>query len=66
MIGYIARDKNGELYVYSETPKYDEDYDVWYGSEYIGVTPTEDIAKEFEDLSYTDEPIKVEINIKRI
>ena len=66
MIGYVARDKSGELYVYSDKPNYDEDCGVWYGPEYIGVALIEDIAKEFEDLSYTDELIKVEINIKRI
>lgn len=64
MIGYVARDKDGSLYLYDNCPVYEEEYGGWFGSpDMINITNQCD---EFDDLHYTDEPVKVEINIKRI
>ena len=54
MIGYVAKDKDKEIYFYMEEPVYDDEREGWYSD------------SEFNTISYTDDPIKVEINIKRI
>lgn len=64
MIGYIAKDRDGKLYLYSKKPKYDTIFKMWFsGQKVIEITNK---FPEFDSMSYTDEPIKVEINIKRI
>ncbi len=64
MIGYIAKDKNGEIYLHRETPTYDADLGGWFSSpDSISITGK---FPEFENISCTDDPIKVEINLRRI
>ena len=64
MIGYVAKDKDGEVYLHTEEPFYEADLGGWYSSsEIINITRQ---FPEFNTISYTDDPIKVEINIKRI
>ena len=64
MIGYVAKDKNGEIYFYTEEPTYDDELESWYSApDMINITGE---FPEFDNISYTDEPIKVEINIKRV
>ena len=64
MIGYIAKDKNGEIYLHREAPVYDEDLDGWFSSpDTVSITGQ---FPEFENISYTDDPVKVELNLKRI
>lgn len=66
MIGYVAKDKNGEIYLHKELPKYEDNgvYKGWFSScDELNITNE---FSEFDDLKYTDEPVKVEINIKRI
>lgn len=64
MIGYVAKDKNGEVYLHSELPTYYNEYDGWYSTPDILCITRQ--FSEFNSMSYTDNPIKVEINIKRI
>lgn len=62
MIGYVARDKTGELYLYNDLPIYDEKYGGWFASpDMINITG---YFPEFDDLHHTNDPVKVEINIK--
>ena len=64
MIGYVAKDKDGEIYLHTEEPVYEAELGSWYSSlAMINITGE---FSEFDNMSYTDEYIKVEINIKRI
>lgn len=63
MIGYITKDKDGEIFLHTEKPTYDSDFVGWFSSDPICVTRQ---FPEFEDMSYKDEPIKVEITLERI
>ena len=64
MIGYVAKDKDGALYLYNEKPEYDKYNEIWVAApDMINITGQ---FSEFDNMSYTDEPIKVEINIKRV
>ena len=64
MIGYVAKDKCGGVYLHIEEPYYEADLESWFStSKMINITG---LFSEFDNMSYTDEPIKVEINIKRI
>ena len=64
MIGYVSKDRDGELYLHIEKPTYKDDSLGWVSNiEMIYITGQ---FPEFDDMSYTDEPIKVEINIKKV
>jgi len=64
MIGYIAKDKNGEIYLHTEEPIYDDYAECWFStSEEVRITGQ---FPEFDNMAYTDEPIKVEIKLERI
>ena len=64
MIGYVAKDNDGKIYLYSEEPHYDKEYNGWFaGPDMIEITGQ---FPEFDDLHYTDEPVKVEIKLERI
>ena len=64
MIGYIAKDKDGEVYLYTKEPIYDDGLEVWYsGHGMINITGQ---FPEFYTISYTDEPIKVEIKLEKV
>ena len=64
MIGYVTKDKNGEVYLHIEEPTYADELEGWYSDpDIINITNQ---FSEFDNMSYTDEPIKVEINIKRV
>ena len=64
MIGYVAKDKCNEVYLHTEEPTYDNKYKGWFSSpDTICITGQ---FPEFDSMYYTDEPIKVEINIKRL
>ena len=66
MIGYIAKDKNGEIYLHREEPAYDDELEGWYSApDIINITNQ---FSEFDNMSYKAEPVKVEfeINIKRV
>lgn len=64
MIGYVAKDRNELIYLHSEKPTYDDELEGWYSApDMINITGQ---FPKFDDMSYTDEPVKVEINIKRV
>ena len=64
MIGYVAKDKNGEVYLHTEEPAYDDELEGWYSApDMINITGQ---FPEFDAMSYTDEPIKVEINLTKV
>ena len=65
MLGYIARDKNGELYLHKNFPQYQDEYEGWFSDTFCLLNVTNEFT-EFEDLKYTDEPVAVEINIRKI
>lgn len=64
MIGYVAKDKNGEVYLHTEEPSYEDGLEGWYSApDMINITGQ---FSEFDNISYTDEPIKVEINLTKV
>ena len=64
MIGYVAKDKNETVYLHTEEPIYDDFNEIWFSSpEEIRITGQ---FPEFDTMSYTDKPIKVEIKLERI
>ena len=64
MIGYVAKDEDGEIYLHIEEPVYEDELGAWYSSpDMINITGQ---FPEFDNMSYKNEFIKVEINIKRI
>ena len=64
MILYIAKNKNGEVYFHTEEPAYDDKLEGWYSTpNMINITNQ---FPEFDIMSYTDKPIKVEIKLGRI
>ena len=64
MIGYVAKDKDGQVYIYSEKPNYVSELEGWYvTTDMIDITGQ---FPEFDNMSYTDEPIKVEIKLKKV
>lgn len=64
MIGFIAKDKDGEVYLYNKKPSFDKEYKGWFGDgDMLNITGE---FSGFDNMSYTDEPIKVEIKLERI
>ncbi len=64
MIGYVAKDKDGKIYIHTEETVYDDELEGWYSAPYmIDITGQ---FPEFNNMSYTDEPIKVEIKLEKV
>lgn len=64
MIGYVAKDKDGEIYLHTEKPTYYDEHNGWDSApDIINITGQ---FPEFNSMSYTDEPIKVEIKLERV
>ena len=61
MIGYIAKDRDEEIYLHGEKPTYDNELEGWYSDP--GMLNITGQFPEFDYMSYTDEPIKVEIKL---
>lgn len=59
--GWVARDKNGDLFMYSTKPEWDRLTGMWYGERAL-ITPSNDL---FPDLTWESDPIEVELIIKR-
>ena len=67
MIGYVAKDKDDTLYLYNRKPEYDKYSEMWFGgSNMIDLIDITGQFSEFDNMSYTDEPIKVEIKLERV
>ena len=64
MIGYVAKDKSGEIYIHPELPSYENEYGGWFSiPDTLNITGK---FPEFDNMSYTDKPIKVEIKLERV
>ena len=64
MIGYVAKDKDKQVYLHAEEPIYDDYLKGWYSApDMLNITNQ---FPEFDNMSYTDEPIKVEIKIEKV
>ena len=64
MILYIAKNKNEEVYLHAEEPVYNNELEGWYSTpNMINITNQ---FPEFDIMSYTDKPIKVEIKLGRV
>lgn len=64
MIGYIARDRDEELYLHKEKPTYDDELEGWFSNcDMLDITGQ---FPEFDAMFYTDEPIKVEIKLEKV
>lgn len=64
MIGYVAKDRDGEIYLHGEKPFYANELEGWCSAlDMINITEQ---FPEFDNMSYTDEPIKVEVKLERI
>ena len=64
MILYIAKNKNEEVYLHREEPAYNDELEGWYSTpNMINITNQ---FPEFDIMSYTDKPIKVEIKLGRV
>lgn len=64
MIGYVAKDKNGKIYFHRGKPTYDNKLEVWYCT--LGMINITGQFPELDDMSYTDEPIKIEIKLEQV
>lgn len=68
MTMWIARDPNGELYLFDEKPYYRVDYGFWMHHPYAPLNADKmvihDIYGEFEDITFENSPIEVELKIK--
>lgn len=64
MIGYVAKDKNKEIYLHTEKPICDDELKGWYSApDMINITGQ---FPEFDNMSYVDKPIKVEIKLEKV
>lgn len=59
--GWVARDKNGDLYMYTCKPERNSNLGYWDGN-VPDITPSNDL---FPDLTWESEPEEIEIIIKR-
>ena len=64
MIGYVAKDKDGEVYLHTEEPVYEDELGGWYSSpDMINITGQ---FPEFDNMSYKDKFIKIEIKLEKV
>lgn len=64
MIGYVTKDLDGALYFHYNMPERDDENE-WWWSDTNSFNLVGDF-KEFDTLTYYDDPVKVEFNMKRI
>lgn len=65
--GYVARDKNGDLYFHYIKPHRENEFELtWWGSTDANFWISDDDFPEFKDLKWEDEPLKVRIAIKKV
>lgn len=55
---YVARDKDGSLWLYSEKPNREEDSGVWFSE---SLNSMEIGSEEFPQLKWGDDPKKVKL-----
>ena len=64
MIGYVARDANGSLWFHTDVPVCNDKLNAWMSDDFMQLEDEE--FPEFKNLCYRDEPIKVELIIKKV
>ena len=62
--GYVARDKNGSLFLYEKEPDRDDKYEVFISHDDVNCYEID--ADSFPDVTWETEPRKVEIIIREI
>lgn len=60
---FAARDKNGTLHIFQVEPRKIIDRGVWWDRDYMSIEISEN---DFPELTWEDDPIKVELTIKKI
>ena len=65
MKGYIARDKNGSLYIHPTMPVYDEDNE-WWWSNGNAFAIRDEWFEGTEDIKFDNSPIEIELNLKAL
>ena len=63
LTGWVARDRNGEIYVYEDYPEKDSKRQFWFG---LGSSSRSLDRKSFPGLKWEDEPVEVEITIRKV
>ena len=63
--GWVARDKNGEIHYFQEYPRRVTEYELnhWWDRDYISMWIEKD---SFPELTWEDEPVEVELLIRRV
>ena len=64
MIGYLARDKNGDLYLHNEKPELDYELQAYYSNKYDSIS--NNLFPEFAKITYENSPIKVKFDIELV
>ena len=60
LTGWVAKDRDGEICVYEDYPERDSKGQFWLASGYMSLD-----EKSFPDLKWENEPVKVEITIRK-
>jgi hypothetical protein len=64
--GYVARDKNGDIWFHYYKPKRENDIEkTWWGSSDKQFKIYDFDFPEYKDLKWEDEPVEVELTLKR-
>ena len=64
MIGYVARDRSDLLYFHYTLPVRDAVNEWWSDDDAFALKS--ELVSEFNNLTYNDEPVKVELTIKKV
>lgn len=67
MKGYIAKDGDGRLYLYPTKPFWEDELEQWVSDsvDFISIED-KDVIEAFDFITSDDDPIEVEIEIKRV
>lgn len=64
MIGYVARDEDGQVYLHRIKPYFDKELRSWFSDcDMLCITNK---FPEYDNLTWRDAPVKVEINLTKI
>ena len=61
MIGYVARDKNGLIFLHKDKPELDKKLEGWFSNDFYELS--DEMFPELTTLTYENSPLKVEFNI---
>ena len=63
MVGYVAKDEDGSLFLYEEEPEWDDEHGMWMCINNIQITE-QSLLDKFSYLTSDDEPVPVEIKLE--